>query len=197
VAGTLWPESTSDRSLSSLRTVLCAMPRTPTPIVQASASRLDLTSFVDVDVHRAAEVAVALVDGRVPDDLTGTLGLLSHDLLADWAEDWLIIEQERFRQVRLLGLEALAQALLRAGRPAQAVMAALQVLAADPLRESAQRLLMTAYLADGNRHEAISLYHRCAHLLRDELGLDPSREMEAMLRSALAFTPHDAGVTVA
>jgi len=114
----------------------------------------------------------------------GTLTMLSQELLNDWSESWILIEQERYHQLRLHALEALGELLTRTGRHAQAVAAAMEALACDPLRETAHRLLMTAHLAEGNRKEAINAFDRCARLLREELGLDPSPEMTQLLRRA-------------
>jgi DNA-binding SARP family transcriptional activator len=44
---------------------------------------------------------------------------------------------------------------------------------------------MRAYMAEGNRSEAIRQFGRYARLVRDELGLDPSPEMESQLHAAL------------
>jgi DNA-binding SARP family transcriptional activator len=198
VAGTLWPETTSERALSSLRTALWSLNRLHLPLVHVSPTTVSLGSDVQADLQIAMDLARELIDGRNPLlDVPETLRLLRRELLSDWAEDWILIEQERFRQLRLHGLEALSELLISNGRHAQAVVAGLEVIACDPLRESAHRLLMTAYLAEGNRKEAISQYRLCARLLRDELDLEPSREMNSLLRQATSHTMHDDEVTVA
>lgn len=185
IAGTLWPETTSERSLSSLRTALWSLNRLHLPLVHAGPSTLSLVEDVQVDLHVAVARAQELIDNRHPrSELPETLRLLRQDLLCDWSEDWITIEQERFRQLRLHGLEALSELLTRSGRHAQAVDVGLEAMACDPLRESAHRLLMSAYLAEGNRKEAINQFHLCARLLRDELGLNPSAEMTGLLWQA-------------
>jgi DNA-binding SARP family transcriptional activator len=199
VAGTLWPETTSERALSSLRTTLWGLNRLQLPLVRTSPTTLSLAVEVQVDLWVAMAHARELIDGSYPADrdVPETLRLLRQELLSEWADDWIIVEQEHFRQLRLHGLEALSEQLLRDGRPAQAIVAGLEALACEPLRESAHRLLMTAHIAEGNRKEAIDQYHFCARLLREELDLQPSVEMTSLLRRATARDPHDAEVTVA
>ena len=57
----------------------------------------------------------------------------------------------------------------------------LAAVAGEPLRESAHRALITAYLAEGNRSEALRQYRFFRHLLADELGLEPSPLMESLV----------------
>jgi DNA-binding SARP family transcriptional activator len=55
----------------------------------------------------------------------------------DWYDDWLQMERERFRQLRLHALETLAERFVALGRHAQAIDAALAAVQVDPLRETA------------------------------------------------------------
>jgi DNA-binding SARP family transcriptional activator len=85
------------------------------------------------------------------------------------------------RQRVLHGLEALAQLLTEEGRYADAIEAAMRAVSDEPLRESAQRALLSAYLAQGNLGEAQSAYAAFATLLRRELGVEPSRQITHLL----------------
>ncbi len=53
-------------------------------------------------------------------------------------------------------------------------------MAADPLRESAHRALMAAYLAEGNPGPALRQFQAFARLLHDELGMEPSASMQTL-----------------
>jgi DNA-binding SARP family transcriptional activator len=105
---------------------------------------------------------------------------LGSDLLPEWDDDWVLAERERFRQLRLHALEALCQRLLAVGRYGEALNAGLTAVVADPLRESAHQLVIQAHLAEGNRVEALRHYTSYTQLLRDELGIEPSRDLDAM-----------------
>ncbi|WP_206752112.1 AfsR/SARP family transcriptional regulator [Kribbella steppae] len=199
VAGTLWPDTTEERALSSLRTAVWNLSRLGVPLVQVTPTTLSLMSTVAVDAHEAALRARQLIDGQYDlADVPGTLQLLRQEMLVDWAEDWILVAQEQFRQLRLHALEALGEQLLLLGRHAQAVVAGLDAIACEPLRETAHLLLMKAYLDQGNRSAAIHQYQACARLLRDELGLRPSEAMTDLLaRSVGGPALHDVGITVA
>jgi DNA-binding SARP family transcriptional activator len=128
-----------------------------------------------VDVHVIAAWATRLINGRPAGaDLTvlpsGVDGL---DLLPGWYDDWALMERERIRQRLLHALEALSATLLEVGRCREAVEAAMVAVTTEPLRESAQRTLIAAHLAEGNWVEAkrqFAGYRRLANL---ELGIEP------------------------
>ena len=75
---------------------------------------------------------------------------------------------------------------IKLGEPSSAVETALEAMALDPYRELTQRYLMQAYAATGNRAKAVSVYHEFSKLLADDLGSDPSREIEALYLELLA-----------
>jgi DNA-binding SARP family transcriptional activator len=91
---------------------------------------------------------------------------------------------ERVRQHLLHGLEALSRALSTCGRQAEAVEAAMTVVAADPLRDSAHRALVEAHLQEGNVVEARRAFHACGATFREELGIEPSPAPTAYVRDA-------------
>ena len=62
-----------------------------------------------------------------------------------------------------------------------AVEAAMAAVAAEPLRESAQRVLIAAHMAEGNTFEAVRQFDAFALLLDDALGIEPSEATRALL----------------
>jgi DNA-binding SARP family transcriptional activator len=92
------------------------------------------------------------------------------------------MERERLRQRMLHGLEALSRHLVNAGRYADAVEAAMLAISAEPLRESAQRALIEAHIAEGNLIEARRGYQAYHKLVRRELGVDPSGDLSILLQ---------------
>jgi DNA-binding SARP family transcriptional activator len=184
VAGSLWLDSTDDRAAGSLRSALWRLNRRHR-FIETEGERLHLAADVDVDVDAAAAQARRLLDPAErdcpsPDDL-----LLSRDLLPDWYDDWIAVERERFRQLRVHALERLCDRLVEANRFGEAIEAGLSAMKSEPLRESAHRALVRAHLAEGNRNEALAQYRRFRLLLQDELGLEPSPKMEALIASVL------------
>ena len=49
-----------------------------------------------------------------------------------------------------------------------------------PYRESGYRFAMQCLAARGNHAEALTVYERCRQVLRDELGVDPGPELQAL-----------------
>ena len=86
------------------------------------------------------------------------------------------MERERIRQRVLHALEALSERLAAAGRFADAIEAAMLATSAEPLRESAQRALIKAHIAEGNLTEARRSYRAYRDLMQRELGVVPSEE---------------------
>lgn len=182
VAGTLWIEASDERAGASLRSSLWRLNRPGHLLVEATGTHLALAPDVDVDLRHAFALARRLLDGSAdPADLGGGETALSGELLPDWYDDWLLFERERFRQVSLHALEALAERLVRAGDVARALEAALSAVRAEPLRESAHRVLISVHLAEGNRGEALRQYELCRRLLRERLGVEPSERLDELL----------------
>jgi DNA-binding SARP family transcriptional activator len=75
----------------------------------------------------------------------------------------------------------LSRRLVSVGRFADAIEAALTAVSADPLRESAQRVLIEAHAAEDNWGEARRSFESYRRLIRNELGVDPSRDLTAFV----------------
>jgi len=181
VAGTLWVDSSQEAANASLRTALWRVRRPHLRLVEASATHLALSSTVIVDLHETAAVAHRVTrQGATVEETDLDELALAGELLPDWYEDWVVLERERFRQMRLHALEALCNELASQGRYGEAVEAGLAAVAAEPLRESAHRAVMRAHLAEQNRGEALRQYAAFERLLREQLGLEPSLEMEKL-----------------
>lgn len=172
VAGTLWPEAAAPRAGANLRSALWRLP--DHGIVEASASHVRMRPHVAVDFREAVAMARRAIDGSAGLDGGSVEAALSRDLLPDWDEEWLSVERERFRHLRLHALERLCGRLIEAGRFDRAVEIGLMAVAGDPLRETAHAALIKAHLAEGNRGAAIRQYRVYAGLLREELDADPA-----------------------
>ncbi|MES4903544.1 MULTISPECIES: BTAD domain-containing putative transcriptional regulator [unclassified Streptomyces] len=185
VAGTLWPDVTASRANANLRSSLWRATRTGHQVIDASTQELAISKHIAVDLHTAAGRAQRLLDMSCPCDdiLTAqTRADLSADLLPEWSEnEWVLIEQEQYHELRLYALEAMTERLTAAGRHGEAVAAGLAAVRAEPLRESAHRALMNAHLAAGNRGAALLQYEQCRRVLREELGLEPSQTLRNLV----------------
>jgi DNA-binding SARP family transcriptional activator len=181
-AGTLWPVGDEVRAAGNLRSALWRIKRAAIPILSCDKHGLALNRNVLVDANVVTEWASRLIQAAAtPDDLDVVpWGLNAVDLLPGWYDDWVLIERERIRQRLLHGLEALSRQLLKAGRCADAIEAAMMAVRAEPLRESAQRALIEAHLAEGNWFEGRRSYEAYRQLLARELGVRPDPELTAV-----------------
>ena len=176
-AAALWADLSEQQSLARLRSTLWRLPTVAgNQLVLTRQSRLSLAPEVQVDVQLAQQESQL-------DELA--LDRLSSDVLPDWEEDWVGVERERFRQVRLHLLERLAQRASERRHYDRALQAALTAVASDPLRESAHRQVMTIHLAEQNPAEALRQYEACRRVLRTELGLAPSPATRAVVEVLL------------
>jgi DNA-binding SARP family transcriptional activator len=153
-------------------------------LVQSSWSELRLGPSVGVDVAELVRCCHCLgVDGLAAD--VRPLLVDGGELLPGWYDDWVLVERERLRQLRMHGLEDLARLLASRGRFGDAVDAVLTSLRIDPLRESAHRLLLEIHLAEGNPSEALREYDRYVLVARQELRVEPSQRMHDLVAHLL------------
>lgn len=186
VAGTLWPDASESHAYSDLRSALSRLGHTARKALAASRLELGLADGVTVDIRHAQALACRLLDpASTPDRSelgTAAVAALSADLLPNWYDDWVLIEAEGWRQLRLHGLEALAGWLTAAGRWGEAAGAAGAAVRAEPLRESAHAALIQVHLAEGNQSEAVREFARYRALLHAELGLDPTPRLRHLIQ---------------
>jgi len=182
IAGQLWPDVPEEHAQGSLRSLLWRLQKAAPWLVNTSNGTLQLEDGVTVDVHELNDWAHRLLnpygDGQ---GIVSPPGGMHSELLPGWYDDWVLLERERVRQVRIHGLERLAERLACAGRFSEAIEAAQAAVVAEPLRESSHRALVRVHLAEGNIVEALREYELTRKMLADELGVRPTPLMEALV----------------
>ncbi|MGD8466064.1 MAG: BTAD domain-containing putative transcriptional regulator, partial [Anaerolineae bacterium] len=133
--------------------------------VEAFERLLDEAGLGSREEPKLIEEAIALYEG---DYLEGVYGA------------WCELERERLRGRYMAAQQALARLYTDRRNLTRAVEMYQQILAQDPYREAAHRGLMQCYYRQGDRAAAIRQYQVCAEVLREELGLSPSAETEAL-----------------
>lgn len=178
-AGALWPIGDDHRAAGNLRSALWRLRGAGIDIMTTDKWSIELCRGVHVDAQQTLDWANRLIADTVqPGDLSMRDNRIDAlDLLPGWYEDWAIVERERIRQRMLHALEALSRRLSCMGRHAEAVEVALAVVNAEPLRESAQRVLLEVHAAEGNWVEVRRAYLCYRDLLRRELGVEPARDL--------------------
>jgi DNA-binding SARP family transcriptional activator len=182
-AGTLWPFGDDERASGNMRSALWRLRRAGIDVLVADKWSVAVGADVLVDLHLMEHWAARLINGRArPDDLAVPPWVSDAlDLLPGFYDDWALMERERVRQRILHALEALSETLVAARRFADAIEAAMLATSAEPLRESAQRALIKAHIAEGNVTEARRSYRTYRELMRRELGVAPSDDFAAAL----------------
>ncbi len=109
-------------------------------------------------------------------------------------ETWLLGERERWRQhaERLLSRAVEEQA--RAGRDAEALRLARQLLQLMPWHEETHRRVMILLAQQGQRSAALRQYEQCRALLQEMLGVDVSDDTRAVyerIRDPAPFALHN------
>jgi DNA-binding SARP family transcriptional activator len=186
VAGSLWLDSPEERAFANLRSALWRIHRSGVAAVDSSGGTLRLAPGVRVDLHEATALAHRLI-GSVPMGAGGGVEWLplAGEVLPDWDDDWALVEREHFRNLSLQALESLCEHLTAQGRLREALEVGLAAFAREPLRESAHRLLVRIYLADGNRFDAIRQFRLYRDLVRSRLGIEPSSQMLELVHGLL------------
>jgi DNA-binding SARP family transcriptional activator len=182
LAGSLWPEVAEHRAHGDLRSALWRLRRIAVAISE-EGSRVGLAPEIEVDLSDLTSLTKSLIDGPSQSALE-RLGELVHgcEILPGWDEEWLIVERERYRLLRLRALDCAAEALLMAGDHAAALDAALASIASEPYREASHRLVVQVHVTEGNNSEALRAYNGYRSLIGDELGILPSPIMEQLVQ---------------
>jgi DNA-binding SARP family transcriptional activator len=182
IAGQLWPDSSEAHAMGRLRTALWRLRQVDTGLAQGVGEQVGLGGGVRDDVHELTVLAHHFVQAPSDANEQRLIELArAGELLPEWDDDWLAPERERVRQLRLHALERFGERLADEGRFGRAVEVGLALVADDPLRESARRVLIRAHAGEGNLHEALAQYRAYRDVMREELDIEPSPQMEALV----------------
>ncbi|MFD8014395.1 BTAD domain-containing putative transcriptional regulator [Streptomyces sp. NPDC058955] len=195
-AAALWPEVPDEKSQASLRTAVWRVNRAVSGLVIARGTHVALAPDAVVD-HRELTARVRLMlrppaDAQTPpveDDGYAWL-LIGGELLPGWCDEWVLLEQEHTRQLRLHALETGAHRMSVHGRHAEALELAFEAVRLEPLRESASRAVIAVHVSEGNSVDAVRHYEWFRRLLDTELGLRPSAQLTALARGQVAPPRH-------
>lgn len=104
------------------------------------------------------------------------------DLLLGWYDNWVLEERERLRLVCLRGHRRLMEHFVALGDIDNAISSGLAALRLEPLQEMIQQQVIELYLASGQRAAAMRQYDRLVQLLKEELGVVPSKATQALVQ---------------
>ncbi len=96
-------------------------------------------------------------------------------------EDWSSEEREK-SQLLVLGAYITLAEITITENPIESIRLAQNALSIDPTWEDAYRIQMQAYLAKGNRPQALKTYQKCVDILDEEYGIDPLPETKKLIK---------------
>src|SRR5919201_4734361 len=160
--------------------------RSPGYLVRVEPGELDALEFDRL----VAAARTAEEPSDKADRLREALELWRGTALADLRlEGFAAREAERLDERRLATLLERIEVDLELGRHAELVGELEALVAAHPLQERLRALLMLALYRAGRQADALEQYRSTRSLLADELGLEPSPELQRLERLVLT---HDA-----
>ncbi|MEO0854324.1 MAG: BTAD domain-containing putative transcriptional regulator, partial [Cyanobacteria bacterium J06648_11] len=142
---------------------------------------LDVEEF-ETAIARA-EAAADLKTQRAA--LDRAIELYRGDLLPNCDDEWLSAERQRLSQLMMQALEQSIFVLERTREYRAAIARAQHLLKLDALYEPGYKALMRLHVRLGDRASALQVYHQCMTQLREELGIDPSADMQTLYQHLL------------
>jgi len=162
-------------------------------VIEASPGRYALRETVVTDIHEFTHLLTAAreqTDDGSPSALFGdALDLWRGPAYEELDVDPARSARARLDELRLAAEEDRATAVLRAGRPQDAVALLEALCSAEPLREHARLVLAEALAAAGRRADALRTLNDLRRRLLSELGLDPSPSVALLERAIIESEP--------
>jgi DNA-binding SARP family transcriptional activator len=199
LADELWPEGLPRSWETALRAVVSK--------VRAAASRAGLeprlidSAFgcyqlhagdAEIDVE-SAFAALHEAEGQVRRhewraaavNATVTCIVCRRPFLAGLYNPWTVEQRDRLRDLHVTAREILSEAHGAIGDWSQSARHAESAIDLDPYREALHQRLIISRARSGDRLGAARVFRRYSELMREELGIEPTRETIAILDAAL------------
>ncbi|WP_327589051.1 tetratricopeptide repeat protein [Nonomuraea sp. NBC_00507] len=156
--------------------------------LRVSATASDLAVFhAEVAAANAARAANDLP--RAAERLHAALDLWRGPALTGTRPEFQTTEGHALEELRFAALTDRIEADLALGRHAELIGELRQLTSTAPLRERFRSQLMVALYRDGRRADALEQYRLARQCFRDELGLEPSDELQRLHQAILSADP--------
>ncbi len=190
LAARFWPEATTAQSRKYLRQAIWQIQKAldaaaeggPKLIrVQPNWIRVDpdVTLWIDIEAfeatfERVKDVPATALDHDQAEAVKQAVDLYSGPLLQGWYPDWCTLERERLEGMYMQLLDKLMDRCEAAREYDEGIGYGARVLRRERARETTHRRLIRLFYLAGDRTAALNQYHRCAVILHEELGVQPS-----------------------
>jgi YVTN family beta-propeller protein len=163
-------------------------------VLRVDPEHVDVERF-EGQLARGRQLLEAGDERAASETLREALALWRGPPLADFAyEPFAQTEIARLEELRLAALEERIEADLTLGRHAELVAELEALVREHPFREGLRAQLIIALYRCGRQADALDAYRQARETLVDELGLEPSRELQELERSILTHDPRLVGV---
>ncbi|MBD0424832.1 tetratricopeptide repeat protein [Streptomyces sp. TRM S81-3] len=195
----LWGEEPPSQALAAVRTYASRLRKVlGTGVLVSESGGYAVRGLADgaLDLAVAQELAAEAEKARGAGDLCHArdvlrraLALWDGEVLAGVPGPYAQAQRARLEEWRLQLLESRLDMDLEQGCHAEAVSELTALTAAHPLRERLRELLMLALYRSGRQAEALAVYADTRRLLADELGVDPSPDLQDLQQRVLRADP--------
>lgn len=137
-----------------------------------------------VDAKEFSNLKLRIAEGNAQEIGNSPSAISNYrELLPGFYDEWIFPVREEYRAQSLDALVHSVEHARAASEYTQAIALAQKILALDRAHEEAHQHLMFCYAALGNRSAALEQYDACRNALRQELGVEPSKETRALYAS--------------
>ena len=191
----LWEDHVPDTAAKALQVHVSHLRRLlgATRLVTRAPGYVLRVSDNEYDVHEF-EALVRQAQTETPPRASATWqrarSLWRGEPFADFAtQRFARAEIARLEELRVVAIEGYLEAELGRGRAAELIGELESLVTEHPLREQLRYQLMLALYRSGRQAEALDAYKDAGRVLRDELGLEPSRALRDLERAILSQDP--------
>ncbi|TAH51625.1 MAG: hypothetical protein EYC68_09685 [Chloroflexota bacterium] len=195
LAGMLWPELSDENARHNLRHELWRL-RKALGAIQTLPAEYFLAEEFAIQFNPNADYwldVAQLERAPAPDDsvgdLIGRVALYRGELLPGFYDDWVAPERDRVQAIYETRMRELLEQLIAGQHWQTAVHWSEKWIALGQTPEAAYRALMLAYAMFGDRAQCAATYERCAKVLSQELGIEPSDETRALYENTMRGVP--------
>ena len=192
LAGLFWPDSSETNARNNLRQALWRVrkalegeePAEQNYIVADEATITFVLAseyWLDVDQLRETSNTTDSIE-----DLIGVVSPYEGELLPGFYDDWVNLERDRLLTVFEQKMQLLLDRLVEAHRWSEVLEWGERWIVLGQTPEPAYRSLMMAHYSMGDRSSVVSVYRRCVEALREDLGVDPSAQTQALYQRLLS-----------
>jgi len=198
LATMFWDDRSQSRALGNLSVLLTSLRKHLAPYLiitrQTVAFNLESKYWIDVarvkgglDAWKKSKNARKINTVENFELITGVLDSYDGNFLEGFYirdsqgfEEWALMEREHWRWRVIEALDEVVTQQLVRGEYWEGIRAARRLLEMDPLRERTHRHLMVLLSRSGQRSGALTQFEVCRSILKDELGVQPSRKTKRL-----------------